>query len=368
MLEAVFKKKLNRIELDVNFRIDGGCLGILGPSGCGKSMTMKSVAGIVRPDRGLIRTEQTVFYDSKKKIDMPARRRRVGYLFQNYALFSNMTVAENILTGVMLSPLFRGKDRGEARRKAAQLIEMFHLESTAGQYPGQLSGGQQQRTAFARLLGADPEFLFLDEPFSALDGHLKEELQMELRRQLQKIGKTTALVSHDRDEIYRLCDRTALMDKGKIFDIRPTKELFSAPSTYMGARLTGCKNIVRVGKTDGNRLYIPEWGVWLSAEGVQNRIRSGGTVDYIGVRAHHFIPIDAGEEGQGRTNAFEIRTGEVIEEPFENTVIFSFLPQSSEKPEKSEVWLKCKDGKNITHVWIDPAKILLLSRDRYISE
>ena len=194
-LSADIRKKLREFELQVQFTCpacrgrasdasDGSgssCLGILGPSGCGKSMTLKSIAGIVEPDSGSIILDGRELFNSSRKVNLKPQKRRVGYLFQNYALFPNMTVEENILTG-----LKAGKRYGEAQQKkrVSEMMERFRLSGLEKRYPAQLSGGQQQRVALARILAYEPEALLLDEPFSAMDTHLRERLRLELQSRL----------------------------------------------------------------------------------------------------------------------------------------------------------------------------------------
>ena len=167
MLRADISKKLKNFDLDLRFEAEGGCLGILGPSGCGKSMTLKAVAGLVRPDRGQIRRDDRVLFDSGRGIDLPPQKRKVGYLFQHYALFPNMTVAQNIEAGLLRSR----QDRSARRERVEKLIRRFRLEGLENQYPAHISGGQQQRTALARIFASDAKCILLDEPFSAMDSY-----------------------------------------------------------------------------------------------------------------------------------------------------------------------------------------------------
>lgn len=205
-LEVSIHKKLNEFDLEVSFLAKpNSCIGILGSSGCGKSMTLKSIAGIVDPDSGRIEGDQ-IFFDKEKKINMKPQQRKVGYLFQNYALFPNMTVEQNIATGL---------ERKDAK-KVNEMIKRFQLEGLEKSYPRQLSGGQQQRVALARIFAYNPDILLLDEPFSAMDSSLRETLRLELMRTLKDYEGITILVTHDRDEAYELCDTILLMDKGKI--------------------------------------------------------------------------------------------------------------------------------------------------------
>jgi molybdate transport system ATP-binding protein len=172
-------KQLGRFSLDASFRADGGTLGLLGASGSGKSLTLKCIAGIERPDRGKILLNGVTLFDSERWINLPPQKRRVGYLFQNYALFPNMTVRQNILCGIRWE-----RDRARRAAELRRVVELLHLQGLEEQRPDQLSGGQQQRTALARILVSRPELLMLDEPFSALDEHLRDQLQIQMKKLL----------------------------------------------------------------------------------------------------------------------------------------------------------------------------------------
>lgn len=223
------EKKCGNFLLKVKFTAEKEVLGLLGASGCGKSMTLKCIAGIEKPDKGVIRLDDKVFFDSEKRIHLPVQKRRVGYLFQDYALFPNMTVLQNILCGA-----------GD-RKKASEYVKRFFLEGKEQLYPAQLSGGQKQRTAMARMLAGEPEILMLDEPFTALDNYLKMQLERELMKVMEDYGKTVLFVSHDRNEAYRMTDRIAVMEDGKILDVQPKEELFQNPASLAATLLTGCK-------------------------------------------------------------------------------------------------------------------------------
>ena len=159
-------------------------------------MTLKSIAGIISPDAGTIRIGEQIVFDSGKKINVKPQNRRAGYLFQNYALFPNMTVEQNIAAGLSGS-------REEKRKRVREMVGKFQLDGLERRLPGELSGGQQQRTALARIMAYKPEIILLDEPFSALDIYLKDNLQREMENMLKDYEGTVILVSHDRDEVYR---------------------------------------------------------------------------------------------------------------------------------------------------------------------
>ncbi len=314
VLKAEIRKRLKEFELDVRFTAKKGCLGILGPSGCGKSMTLKSIAGIVRPDSGKITFQgsgmgrEKAFYDSGRKMDLPPRKRRVGYLFQNYALFPNMTVEQNVVAGLRT---------GNRREKAREMIGRFRLEGLEKRYPRQLSGGQQQRVALARILAYEPDVLLFDEPFSAMDTFLREKLRLELTKALKSYDGVSVLVTHDRDEAYQLCDRLMLLDQGKMLAYGPTQDIFANPGTCQAARLTGCKNISRIERLGPYRVRALDWGGLELATGEA----VGEDVTAIGIRAHDFEPLGQAEaENWDRPepiNRIPVHDVEITEMPFE---------------------------------------------------
>ena len=203
-LNVDIRKTLGSFHLDVSFRTEGDVLGLLGASGCGKSMTLKCIAGIERPDEGRIELNGRVLFDSEARIDLPPQRRRVGYLFQQYALFPTMTAEQNIAAGA--------RRLAKADRAAAvnAMMEKMQIAGLGGKFPAQLSGGQQQRVALARILISDPEVMLLDEPFSALDAHLRDRMEQEVMELLRDFGRDALIVSHSRDELYRMTDRIAV--------------------------------------------------------------------------------------------------------------------------------------------------------------
>ena len=209
MLEVQIYKKLAEFDLDIPFQVDDNILGLMGASGSGKSMTLKCIAGIETPDQGRIVLNGRVLFDSEKKINVPIQKRNVGYMFQSYALFPNMNVYENISVGLRARKV---KDVDIVVQKVMQQFRIFEL---ASRYPKQLSGGQRQRVALARLMAYEPDVLLLDEPFSALDEDLKEDLLQELKSELQ-ISKPVIFVSHDKEEVNELCDLKYKIKQGEI--------------------------------------------------------------------------------------------------------------------------------------------------------
>ena len=301
LLKVDIHKELKEFDLDVNFELKNKRLGILGPSGCGKSMTLKSIAGIVDPDKGIVSLntgEETIYYDSNKKINLKPQKRNVGYLFQNYALFPNMTVEENV--GIGLS-------KDDDKEIVAKMIKRFHLEGLEKRYPRQLSGGQQQRVALARILAYGPDVILLDEPFSAMDTFLKEQLRIELANMLEGFDGFSIMVTHDRDEAFQFCDELIVLDEGKIIAKGDTYEIFENPKKVQVARLTGCKNISKIEIIDDYHLKSLDWGVTFE---VSEKISPNAT--HIGIRAHDFSAAQKGD-----VNVIDTTNSTLLEMPFE---------------------------------------------------
>lgn len=189
-------------------------------------MTLKCIAGIVTPDEGYIALDDRVLFDSSKRINIRPKERKVGYLFQNYALFPAMTVKKNICCG-----LVREKDREAKKRKYDKAMSLLHLEGLENRLPSQLSGGQAQRVALARIIVSEPDLLLLDEPFSALDAFLRRNLQTELLEVLQNLGKQAVLVTHSAREVRRMTTNLFVMKSGEIIRRGRTEDVFSDPQS-----------------------------------------------------------------------------------------------------------------------------------------
>ena len=297
------EKSLGAFRLDVHFSGGNEVIALLGASGCGKSMTLKCIAGIEKPDRGRIVVNDVTLFDSEKGVNLTPQQRHTGLLFQNYALFPNMTVLQNIRAGAR-----RERDAGKRASITENIIKNFGLTELVKRYPHQLSGGQQQRVALARILVSDPGVLLLDEPFSALDSHLRFRLEQEVREIIRSFGKSVVLVSHDRDEVFRLSDKIAVMHNGTVEVCGEKKEVFARPGTRNAATLTGCKNISPIQKLGQRRVLALDWGVELeTAEDV-------GDAAYAGIRMHDLRPEDG-------CNSFSCQVTEEIENPFSYTVM-----------------------------------------------
>lgn len=253
-------KRLGSFELKVKFEAENEVVGLLGASGSGKSITLKCIAGIMKPDKGKIVLNGRVLFDSEKKINLTPQKRRVGYLFQQYALFPNMTVEQNIIAGV------RNLSGTEAKKEVAEYINIFKLNGLEKKYPKQLSGGEQQRVALARILINKPELLLLDEPFTALDSFLKWQLESELCDTLNTFSKTAVFVSHNRDEVYRICDSVCVLSNGNSEDKVTVDELFISPKTRNSALLTGCKNFSDISLDNDGYIELTDWGIKIKPE------------------------------------------------------------------------------------------------------
>ena len=285
-LSVDIKKSLPGFTLNVSFTAEAGVTALLGASGSGKSMTLRCIAGVERPDKGKIVLDGRVLYDSKAKIDLPPQERRVGYLFQRYALFPNMTVLQNIEAG-----LCREQDARVRKQKRDGLVSRFHLSGLEQRFPRELSGGQMQRVALCRMLAGEPEAILLDEPFAALDSHLRWQLEREVRETLAGFSGVALLVSHDRGEVFRMSGSVCVLNEGTSEQLVSTTELFARPRTLQAALITGCKNCVPAKRTSADLISIPAWNATLNCSPTGE-----DDITYTGIRAHDVAPCAEGTE------------------------------------------------------------------------
>ena len=220
MLYVDIEKRLSNFTLRAKINITDERVALLGASGAGKSMTLKCISGIARPDSGRIVLDDTILFDSEKRIDLPPQKRNVGYLFQDYALFPNMTVLQNIIAGLHHLP------HKERESQARELIDSFHLNGLADKRPDTLSGGEKQRVALARTLAANPKVILLDEPFSSLDTELKWDLEDELKLRLQDFSGNMLMVTHNIDEAIELCDSVYTIERGTVSEPQAIREYY----------------------------------------------------------------------------------------------------------------------------------------------
>jgi ABC-type Fe3+/spermidine/putrescine transport system ATPase subunit len=226
---------------------EGEIVTLLGPSGCGKTTLLRCIAGFLKPDAGAIRI------DARDMGPVPVNRRPVGVVFQSYALFPHLTVAQNIGYGLKM----RGTPRPDLDRRVAEALDTVSLAGLGGRYPAQLSGGQQQRVAIARVLVLEPRVLLLDEPFNALDAKLRGAMQVDLRHLIKRLGMTAIFVTHDQDEALTMSDRIAVMRAGRIEQVAPPEELFDRPATAYVADFIGSSNFWD-GTAQGGAVLLPD--------------------------------------------------------------------------------------------------------------
>ena len=309
-LEVAIEKNVPGFRLAVEFTADGAPLGLLGPSGSGKTMTLRAIAGLETPDCGRIVLHGRVLFDSEQGINLPARARRIGLLFQNYALFPHQSVAENIAFGLRRLP------EAERNRRVAEQLAAAHLDGLAERYPATLSGGEQQRVALARALAIEPAALLLDEPFSALDTHLRSALERQLRETLASYGGSTLFVSHNLEEAYRVCEKLVVLANGSVAAQGPKEEIFRHPPTLEVARVTGCKNFSRARRLSDGRVEALEWGCTLRVTQ-----ESAKPPLHVAIRAHHVrVHLAQKLNLQNTENVFPCWLAAMTETPFRVTL------------------------------------------------
>ena len=309
------EKRLDNFYLQVAFNTDNQPLGLLGSSGAGKSMILRCLAGIETPNKGRIILNGRVLFDSENNIDIPIHQRQIGFLFQNYALFPHMTVAQNITFG--LPKYLNAKEEVEK-----QLIAM-QLQGFGDRYPHQLSGGQQQRVALARALASKPEALLLDEPFSALDTHLRSQLEQQVAEILDDYSGVTLFVTHNMEEAYRLCPNLLVLEQGKQAHHGSKYEIFQHPASVNVAQLTGCKNFSRANALSPQQIEAIDWGCTLEV-----REKIPAKLSHVGIRAHHLI---------------------FTKDPQQVNTFPCYLVRTSETPHRMTVFLKLHSVGNHTH-------------------
>ena len=309
------EKRLDNFYLQVAFNTDNQPLGLLGSSGAGKSMTLRCLAGIETPNKGRIILNGRVLFDSEKKINIPIHQRQIGFLFQNYALFPHMTVAQNITFGL---PKYLN-----AREEVEKQLIAMQLQGFGDRYPHQLSGGQQQRVALARALASKPEALLLDEPFSALDTHLRSQLEQQVAEILDDYSGVTLFVTHNMEEAYRLCPNLLVLEQGKQAHHGSKYEIFQHPASVNVAQLTGCKNFSRANALSPQQIEAIDWGCTLEV-----REKIPAKLSHVGIRAHHLI---------------------FTKDPQQVNTFPCYLVRTSETPHRMTVFLKLHSVGNHTH-------------------
>jgi len=261
MIAVDIVKRFPGFTLDVRWGAADLVTGLFGPSGAGKTLTLDCLAGLVRPDRGRIVVGGRVLFDAETGIDVPPRARRLGYVFQGYALFPHLTTAENIAFGL------HGRPRVERARRTSEVVARLGLGGLERRRPHELSGGQRQRVALGRALAIEPALVLLDEPLSALDAPLRRTLREDLARVLGDWGTAAVVVTHDFTEAYRLADQIVVYDAGRVVQAAPRDELLWQPASESVATIMGIRNVLRgtVVKATADRIQLHWRGQTLEA-------------------------------------------------------------------------------------------------------
>jgi iron(III) transport system ATP-binding protein len=294
---------------DISFRVeDGEFLTLLGPSGCGKSTTLAAIAGLDRPDQGVIALGDSVFFDSGKRRFVPPEGREVGLVFQSYALWPHMTVRENLDFPLKLRKL----PRAERARRIEEVLALVEMSEYGARYPHALSGGQQQRVALARTLVYRPSLLLLDEPLSNLDAKLRERARTWLRHLQNQVGVTAVYVTHDQSEALALSDRIAVMNQGKIVQLADPHTIYEHPADPFVADFIGSSNFFRGTVTGGAagsvRIAIGDGQPLVAASPL--KLRDGSKVT-VSVRPEKIRLLDSPRaNGADATNVFPVRIEE----------------------------------------------------------
>ncbi|MBD2436619.1 molybdate ABC transporter permease subunit [Nostoc sp. FACHB-110] len=347
------EKTLPSFHLQVSFSTNEQALGLLGGSGAGKSMILRCLAGIETPTKGRIVLNGRVLFDSEKGINVPSRDRRIGFLVQNYALFPNMTVAENIAFG-----LPKGLSTGTMRVQIEDQLIAMQLQGLGDRYPHQLSGGQQQRVALARALASQPEALLLDEPFSALDTHLRSQLEQQMTDTLADYQGVALFVTHNMEEAYRICPNLLVLEQGQAVHYGSKYDIFEHPATVSVAQLTGCKNFSRAVSQEVQQIQALDWGCNLEVlEPIPPELT------HVGIRAHQIIFCD----DSSAANTFACWLVRISETPHRMTLFLKLHNPPNNLQDYDlqaevfkEKWVQMKDSAFPWYVRLDPIRLMLM--------
>lgn len=353
-LRVEIEKKLANFTLTTAFTAQGETLGLLGGSGSGKSMTLRCIAGVETPSKGRIVLNGQVLFDAKQRINLPSHQRKVSLVFQNYALFPHMTVAQNIGFGLQHLSKIQRKQRVEQ-----QLVNL-QLAGFGDRYPHQLSGGQQQRVALARALATEPEVLLLDEPFSALDTYLRHQVEQQLIATLANYSGVTLFVTHNLEEAYRVCQKLMVMAGGKAIAFGPKHSIFDRPQTVTVAQLTGCKNFSRAQAVGSDTIDAIDWGVTIKVmETIPENLAN------IGIRAHQINIISP--PNPHLENTFPCWLAATSETPHRITLFLKLNSQPTGTKDYhiqaevfKEKWQVIQDYPFPWFVCLDPLRLMLL--------
>ena len=351
-LELAVERRLENFTLNVALDTGAGTIGLLGPSGSGKTMTLRMIAGITTPDRGRIVLNGRTLFDSSAGTNLSAARRRIGMVFQDYALFPHLTVSENVGFGLSALP------PSQRRPRVEQQLASMRIADLANQYPREISGGQRQRVAIARCMAMEPDALLLDEPFAALDPHLRRQTEEQLRETLSSFNGAVVFVTHDMEEAFRFCTDLLVLNHGSVIARGPKHELFERPRTVAAARLTGCKNIVAAARREEHRIMVNAWDCELISNGPLPE-----KLTHIGYRSHQVVFQDHATE----QNTFPCWLVSTSEAPHEMTLYLRLhaKPQPGEGAHlqadvPKDLWSTLRDRPQPWHITLVPARLLLL--------
>ena len=352
-LFVAIQKQLPGFLLDVSFSTNEQVLGLLGASGAGKSMILRCIAGIEIPTKGRIVLNGRVLFDSEIGINIPSRDRHIGFLFQNYALFPHLSVAQNIAFGLP-------KDTSALTIKQQVEVQLaaMQLQGYESRYPRELSGGQQQRVALARALASQPEALLLDEPFSALDTHLRSQLEQQLITSVETYQGVTLFVTHNLEEAYRVCQDLLVMERGKAIAYSSKQNIFARPNSVSVAQLTGCKNFSRVVVKASQQVEAIDWGCTLRVIEPVSELLS-----HVGIRAHQLTFTNE----PNQENTFPCWVARTSETPHRMTLYLK-LNVSPTSPQDyhlqaevfKEKWAILKDQSFPWYIRLDPLRLMLM--------
>lgn len=353
-LVVEIQKQLASFSLETAFTAQQETLGILGGSGSGKSMTLRCIAGVETPTSGRIVLNGQTLFDAAKGINLPSHQRKVSLVFQNYALFPHMTIAKNIGFGLQHLP------KALRSQRIKQQLALVQLQTMGDRYPHQLSGGQQQRVALARALATEPEALLLDEPFSALDTHLRSQMERQLVETLSTYPGVTLFVTHNLEEAYRVCEKLMVMSGGKPIALDTKHRIFERPQTVRVAQLTGCKNFSRAVVAADQTVQAIDWDITLTvAESIPDRLTD------IGIRAHQIRILPTADPHQ--SNLFPCWLTATSETPHRMTLFLKFnapptgLQDYQVQAEMfKEKWQSIKDQPFPWYMQLDPLKLILM--------
>jgi molybdate ABC transporter permease protein len=336
-LAVEIQTQLADFDLDVAFGAGQQTLGLLGASGAGKSLILRCIAGIETPTVGRITLNGRVLFDAKQGINVPSRDRRIGVLFQNYALFPHLTVAQNIAFG-----LPKGLSKGGAKQVVTAQLVAAQLEGFAQRYPHQLSGGQQQRVALARVLASQPEALLLDEPFSALDTHLRHQMEKLIVASLSTYTGVSLFVTHNLEEAYRVCEDLLVIEGGRAIAHAPKHQIFEQPQTVSMAQLTGCKNFSRARVSGTQTIEALDWGCSLEVvEPIPTRLTQ------VGIRAHQVIFLEAAMQCRNlSSDEITSAANQSQSEGLPPNKFPCWLASTSETPHRMTLFLKLQSAPN----------------------